>query len=81
MRIFELAKNEAFLFKFGSGTGSNFSAIRSKYEKLSSGGTSSGLMAFLEVLDRAAGSMSLAARLGAPRRWSVLTWTILRYLI
>ncbi|MEK6961627.1 MAG: vitamin B12-dependent ribonucleotide reductase [Nanoarchaeota archaeon] len=57
MRIFELAKNEAFLFKFGSGTGSNFSAIRSKYEKLSSGGTSSGLMAFLEVLDRAAGSM------------------------
>ncbi|HZO17306.1 MAG TPA: LAGLIDADG family homing endonuclease, partial [Polyangiaceae bacterium] len=37
-------------------TGTNFSAIRSKHEKLSGGGTSSGLMSFLEVLDRAAGA-------------------------
>lgn len=56
MDIFELAKNEAKLFKYGSGTGTNFSNIRSKYEKLSGGGTSSGLMSFLEVLDRGAGA-------------------------
>lgn len=56
MSIFELVKNEARLFKFGSGTGTNFSRIRSKYEKLSGGGTSSGLMSFLEVLDKGAGA-------------------------
>ena len=56
MAIYELVKNEARLFKYGSGTGSNFSAIRGRQEKLSGGGTSSGLMSFLEVLDRAAGA-------------------------
>ncbi len=56
MAIYELVKNEARLFKYGSGTGSNFSKIRGKQEKLSGGGTSSGLMSFLEVLDRAAGA-------------------------
>jgi ribonucleoside-diphosphate reductase alpha chain len=56
MSIFELAKNEARLFKYGSGTGSNFSALRGKQEKLSGGGTSSGLMSFLAVLDRGAGA-------------------------
>src|ERR1700727_3705860 len=56
MSIYELVKSEARLFKYGSGTGSNFSAIRGKQEKLSGGGTSSGLMSFLEVLDRAAGA-------------------------
>ncbi len=56
MSIYELVKNEARLFKYGSGTGSNFSAIRGKQEKLSGGGTSSGLMSFLEVFDRAAGA-------------------------
>lgn len=56
MEIYELVKNEARLFKFGSGTGSNFSRIRGRQEKLSGGGTSSGLMSFLEVLDRAAGA-------------------------
>lgn len=56
MSIFDLIKNEARLFKFGSGTGTNFSKIRGKQEKLSSGGTSSGLMSFLEVLDRGAGA-------------------------
>ena len=53
MSIYELVKNEARLFKYGSGTGTNFSAIRGKQEKLSGGGTSSGLMSFLEVFDRA----------------------------
>jgi len=57
MGIFDLAKTEAKLFKYGSGTGSNFSNIRSKYEVLSGGGVSSGLMSFLEVLDRGAGAI------------------------
>ena len=56
MGIYELVKAEARLFKYGSGTGSNFSKIRGRQEKLSGGGTSSGLMSFLEVFDRAAGS-------------------------
>jgi ribonucleoside-diphosphate reductase alpha chain len=56
MAIYELVKSEARLFKYGSGTGSNFSKIRGKQEKLSGGGTSSGLMSFLEVFDRAAGA-------------------------
>jgi ribonucleoside-diphosphate reductase alpha chain len=56
MSIFELMKNEARLFKYGSGTGSNFSRIRGRQEKLSGGGYSSGLMSFLEVLDRGAGA-------------------------
>jgi len=56
MSIFDLVKNEARVFKYGSGTGSNFSTIRGRQEKLSGGGTSSGLMSFLEVFDRAAGA-------------------------
>lgn len=56
MSLFDLAKAEARLFKFGSGTGTNFSRIRGYQEKLSGGGTSSGLMSFLEVLDRGAGA-------------------------
>lgn len=55
--IFDLVKNEARLFKFGSGSGTNFSRLRSKYEALAGGGSSSGLISFLEVLDRAAGSI------------------------
>jgi ribonucleoside-diphosphate reductase alpha chain len=56
MSIFDLVKNEARLFKYGSGTGTNFSKIRGRQEKLSGGGTSSGLMSFLEVLDKGAGA-------------------------
>jgi ribonucleoside-diphosphate reductase alpha chain len=56
MNIFELLKNEARLFKFGSGTGTNFSKIRGSMETLSGGGTSSGLMSFLEVFDKGAGA-------------------------
>jgi ribonucleoside-diphosphate reductase alpha chain len=55
--IFDLVTREARLFKFGSGTGSNFSNIRSAGEKLSSGGTSSGLMSFLKIFDSAAGAI------------------------
>ena len=56
MSIFDLIKNEARLFKYGSGTGTNFSKVRGRQEKLSGGGFSSGLMSFLEVLDRGAGA-------------------------
>jgi len=56
MSIFTLVKNEARVFKYGSGTGTNFSRLRGCQEKLSGGGTSSGLMSFLEVFDRAAGA-------------------------
>lgn len=55
--IFDLLKSEAKLFKFGSGSGTNFSSLRSKYELLSGGGTSSGMMSFLEIFDRGAGSI------------------------
>jgi ribonucleoside-diphosphate reductase alpha chain len=54
--IFDLVKNESRVFKYGSGTGTNFSKLRGDMEKLSGGGLSSGLMSFLEVLDRGAGA-------------------------
>ena len=52
--IFSLLSKEARVFKFGSGTGTNFSRLRSRHEHLSGGGTSSGLMSFLEVFDKGA---------------------------
>ncbi|MDQ2663506.1 MAG: adenosylcobalamin-dependent ribonucleoside-diphosphate reductase [Candidatus Eremiobacteraeota bacterium] len=55
--IMDLWVREARIFKFGSGTGSNFSQLRGGGEKLSGGGTSSGLMSFLRVGDRAAGAI------------------------
>jgi ribonucleoside-diphosphate reductase alpha chain len=55
--IMDLWVREARLFKFGSGTGSNFSNIRGEGERLSGGGKSSGLMSFLKVGDRAAGAI------------------------
>ena len=55
--IMDLWTREARLFKFGSGTGSNFSRIRGEGEPLSGGGMSSGLMSFLRIGDRAAGAI------------------------
>ncbi|PCI61505.1 MAG: ribonucleoside-diphosphate reductase, adenosylcobalamin-dependent [Kordiimonadales bacterium] len=55
--IMDLWTREARLFKYGSGTGSNFSNIRGSGEKLSGGGQSSGLMSFLKIGDRAAGAI------------------------
>jgi ribonucleoside-diphosphate reductase alpha chain len=55
--IMDLWAKEARLFKYGSGTGTNFSSIRGKGEKLSGGGESSGLMSFLKIGDRAAGAI------------------------
>ena len=55
--IMGLWNREALLFKYGSGTGSNFSRIRGKDEPLSGGGKSSGLLSFLKIGDRAAGAI------------------------
>jgi ribonucleoside-diphosphate reductase alpha chain len=55
--IFDLATREARIFKYGSGTGSNFSNLRGESERLSGGGVSSGLMSFLKIFDRAAGAI------------------------
>jgi ribonucleoside-diphosphate reductase alpha chain len=55
--IMDLWVREARLFKYGSGTGSNFSHLRGEGEKLSGGGRSSGLMSFLKIGDRAAGAI------------------------
>ncbi|MDM9619643.1 vitamin B12-dependent ribonucleotide reductase [Rhizobium sp. S96] len=55
--IMDLWVREARLFKYGSGTGSNFSYLRGEGEKLSGGGRSSGLMSFLKIGDRAAGAI------------------------
>src|SRR5260221_268150 len=53
----DLWVREARIFKYGSGVGTNFSYIRGEGEKLSGGGTSSGLMSFLKIGDRAAGAI------------------------
>jgi ribonucleoside-diphosphate reductase alpha chain len=55
--IMDLWVREARLFKYGSGTGTNFSKLRGEGEKLSGGGKSSGLMGFLKIGDRAAGAI------------------------
>jgi ribonucleoside-diphosphate reductase alpha chain len=55
--IMDLWVREARLFKYGSGTGSNFSEIRGSSENLSGGGKSSGLMSFLKIGDRSAGAI------------------------
>ncbi|MFO1124293.1 MAG: adenosylcobalamin-dependent ribonucleoside-diphosphate reductase [Methylocystis sp.] len=55
--IMDLWVREARLFKYGSGTGTNFSKLRGEKEKLSGGGSSSGLMSFLKIGDRAAGAI------------------------
>ncbi len=55
--IMDLWVREARLFKYGSGTGSNFSKLRGENERLSGGGKSSGLMSFLKIGDRAAGAI------------------------
>ncbi|HEX6114077.1 MAG TPA: vitamin B12-dependent ribonucleotide reductase, partial [Geminicoccaceae bacterium] len=55
--IMDLWVREARLFKYGSGTGTNFSSLRGENEPLSGGGRSSGLMSFLKIGDRAAGAI------------------------
>ncbi|MDR1353510.1 MAG: vitamin B12-dependent ribonucleotide reductase [Treponema sp.] len=55
--IMDLVTREARLFKYGSGTGSNFSRIRALHENLSGGGVSSGLLSFLKIGDRSASAI------------------------
>ncbi len=55
--IMDLWVREARLFKYGSGTGTNFSSLRGQNESLGGGGKSSGLMSFLKIGDRAAGAI------------------------
>lgn len=56
--IWDLMIREGKLFKFGSGSGSNFDNVRGKNEPVSGGGKSSGLLSFLRTIDRSAGSVS-----------------------
>ena len=64
--IMDLWVREARIFKYGSGTGSNFSALRGDGEPLSGGGKSSGLMSFLKIGDRAAGAIKSGGTCLAP---------------
>jgi ribonucleoside-diphosphate reductase alpha chain len=64
--IMDLWVREARIFKYGSGTGSNFSEIRGEGEPLSGGGKSSGLMSFLRIGDRAAGAIKSGGTCLAP---------------
>ena len=57
MDIAEHVKREMRIFKYGSGAGANFSALRGKGEALAGGGASSGLMSFLDIFDKAAGAI------------------------
>ncbi len=68
--IMDLWQREARLFKYGSGTGTNFSNVRGKGESLSGGGHSSGLMSFLKIGDRAAGAIKSAAPHAVQPKWS-----------
>ncbi len=74
--IFDLVTREARVFKYGSGSGTNFSMLRAEGEPLSGGGTSSGLMSFLKIFDRAAGAIKVGAPPGARPRWWSSTSTI-----
>src|SRR5262245_64762048 len=73
--IMDLWVREARLFKYGSGTGTNFSQLRGENEPLSGGGKSSGLMSFLKIGDREAGAIKSGGtkRRGAKMRWEEQT--------
>src|SRR2546421_5135205 len=73
--IMQLAGSEAMLFKFGSGTGTDLSPLRSSKEKLSGGGRASGPLSFLEVYDpvanvvKSGGKTRRAAKMNTLRDW------------
>jgi len=70
--IMELAKREALLFKYGSGTGSNISTLRSSREKLSGGGTPSGPLAYWTFWDRVAGIVKSGGKTRRAAKMDVL---------
>jgi len=67
--ILNLAKTEGLLFKWGSGTGTNFSTLRSSKEHIQGGGTASGPVSFMKGFDAFAGVIKSAAARAARRRW------------
>jgi len=76
--IYDLLKKEARIFKLGSGSGTNFSNLRAEGERLSGGGSSSGLISFLRIFDRAAdciksGGVCLCADTKIPTEAGVYT--------
>ena len=73
--IMDLWVREARLFKYGSGTGTNFSKLRGEGERLSGGGKSSGLMSFLKIGDRAAGAIKSAVHRRAAKMGSSTSTT------
>jgi ribonucleoside-diphosphate reductase alpha chain len=70
--IMELARTEAMLFKFGSGTGTNFSSLRSSKEPVSGGGTASGPLSFMRGLDAFAGVIKSGGKTRRAAKMAIL---------
>lgn len=70
--IMEMLTREALVFKFGAGSGMNFSTLRGAGENLSGGGTSSGLMSFLSVFNRSAGAIKSGGKTRRAAKMAVL---------
>ncbi len=70
--IMELARNEAMLFKYGSGTGTNFSSLRSSKETVTGGGTASGPLSFMRGLDAFAGVIKSGGKTRRAAKMAIL---------
>ena len=70
--IMDLARTEAMLFKFGSGTGTNFSSLRSSHESVSGGGTASGPLSFMRGLDAFAGVIKSGGKTRRAAKMAIL---------
>jgi ribonucleoside-diphosphate reductase alpha chain len=70
--IMDLARTEAMLFKFGSGTGTNFSSLRSSHEAVSGGGTASGPLSFMRGLDAFAGVIKSGGKTRRAAKMAIL---------
>jgi len=70
--IMELARTEALLFKFGSGTGTNFSSLRSSHESVSGGGTASGPLSFMRGFDAFAGVIKSGGKTRRAAKMAIL---------
>jgi ribonucleoside-diphosphate reductase alpha chain len=70
--IMDLARTEALLFKFGSGTGTNFSSLRSSKESVSGGGTASGPLSFMRGFDAFAGVIKSGGKTRRAAKMAIL---------
>ena len=70
--IMDLARTEALLFKFGSGTGTNFSSLRSSHESVSGGGTASGPLSFMRGFDAFAGVIKSGGKTRRAAKMAIL---------